>query len=68
MNKNTIVILITVLALIVGFFIGRFTSNRYYFMKEFGSGALVVIRCDQMNGGIDLFLTTEGETKSLKVN
>ena len=30
MNKGTIVILITILALIIGFFIGRFTANRYY--------------------------------------
>ncbi|MFH1581308.1 MAG: hypothetical protein ABIC39_04455 [Pseudomonadota bacterium] len=67
MNKNVIVTLIVVLALILGFFIGRTTSNRYYFMKETYSDAIAVIRCDQMTGEIELIAQTKEGPKTIKM-
>jgi len=67
MNKNVIITLIVVLALILGFFIGRTTSNRYYFMKETLSDAIVVIRCDQMTGEIELIAQTKDGPKTIKM-
>jgi hypothetical protein len=67
MNKNVIVTMIVTLALILGFFIGRTTSNRYYFMKETYSDGIAVIRCDQMTGEIELIAQTKEGLKTIKM-
>jgi hypothetical protein len=67
MNKNVITTLIILSALILGFFIGRTTSNRYYFMKEKYSDAIAIIRCDQMTGEIELIGQTKKGPKTIKM-
>ncbi len=54
MNKNVAIISIAVvIALSATFFIGRITSDRYYFMKERYSNAIIIIRCDKITGDIE---------------
>ncbi|RRS32305.1 MAG: hypothetical protein P794_01495 [Epsilonproteobacteria bacterium (ex Lamellibrachia satsuma)] len=68
MNKGIgITSIIIILALTVGFFIGRTTSNRYYFMKQRYSNAFVVIRCDQITGNIDYVVKSKNGIKTIEM-
>ena len=67
MNRNVILTMLVALGLIVGFFIGRTTSNQYYFMKEEYSDAIAVLRCDQMTGEVELIALTKDGPKSIRM-